>query len=362
MFLCFVLEIIGTVSFAISGAVVGLQKNMDVFGVSILGLTTATVGGVIRDLILGNFPPVAFRIPAYAITAICVSLVCFLPAVRKVVLSNKNFYNKVLLITDSAGLGLFAVIGVKIAMEAAVSRNLFMTVFVATMTAVGGGIMRDLLAGDVPFILMKHIYAVAAIAGQCVRFVLGCAGEQPFNDIRCGRGVCHKIAVRPLQMESPKGAVCRKQCKVMKIAIIGYSGSGKSTLAEIIGKKYSIPVLHLDKVNFLPGWVERNIDESRRIAEEFMKKDSWVIDGNYGKFFQKERLEAADRIIFLDFNRFSCLLRAYRRYIIHKGKTRSSAAEGCIEKFDGVFIRWILADGRTKAKGLFQKRFENAQS
>ncbi|NLN56136.1 MAG: DNA topology modulation protein [Clostridiales bacterium] len=136
----------------------------------------------------------------------------------------------------------------------------------------------------------------------------------------------------------------------MKIAIIGYSGSGKSTLAEIIGKKYSIPVLHLDKVNFLPGWVERNIDESRRIAEEFMKKDSWVIDGNYGKFFQKERLEAADRIIFLDFNRFSCLLRAYRRYIIHKGKTRSSAAEGCIEKFDGVFIRWILADGRTKAK------------
>lgn len=164
----FVLEIIGTFSFAISGAVVGLQKNMDVFGVSILGLTTATGGGVIRDLILGNFPPVAFRIPAYAITAICVSLVCFLPAVRKVVLSNKNFYNKVLLITDSAGLGLFAVIGVKIAMEAAVSRNLFMTVFVATMTAVGGGIMRDLLAGDVPFILMKHIYAVAAIAGAVV--------------------------------------------------------------------------------------------------------------------------------------------------------------------------------------------------
>lgn len=161
----FILEIIGTIAFAISGAVVGLQKNMDIFGVSILGLTTATGGGVIRDLILGNFPPVAFKIPVYAITAICVSLVCFLPAVRRVLLDNKAFYNKVLLIADSAGLGLFAVIGVKIAMEAAVSKNLFMVVFVATMTAVGGGVMRDLLAGGVPFILVKYVYAVAALAG-----------------------------------------------------------------------------------------------------------------------------------------------------------------------------------------------------
>ncbi|MDD4125902.1 MAG: trimeric intracellular cation channel family protein [Eubacteriales bacterium] len=164
----FLLEIIGTISFALSGAITGLQKNMDIFGVSILGLTTATGGGVIRDLLLGNYPPMAFRSPFYALTALGVSLLCFLPAVRKLLFKNKTVYNRLMLITDSAGLGLFAVIGVKIAMESSSKNNLFFTVFIGTVTAVGGGVLRDLMAGGVPFILMKHIYACAAIAGALV--------------------------------------------------------------------------------------------------------------------------------------------------------------------------------------------------
>ena len=83
--------------------------------------------------------------------------VVFLPAVRRVLLDNKAFYNKVLLIADSAGLGLFAVIGVKIAMEAAVSKNLFMVVFVAINQRRGRRSNADLLAGGVPFILVKYI-------------------------------------------------------------------------------------------------------------------------------------------------------------------------------------------------------------
>ncbi|EPZ58560.1 ATPase associated with various cellular activities family protein [[Clostridium] sordellii ATCC 9714] len=72
----------------------------------------------------------------------------------------------------------------------------------------------------------------------------------------------------------------------MKIAIIGYSGSGKSTLAKQLSTYYKIPVLFLDKVKFLPNWVDRGLDDSRLMVQDFMKNDSWVIDGNYRDFFK----------------------------------------------------------------------------
>lgn len=142
----------------------------------------------------------------------------------------------------------------------------------------------------------------------------------------------------------------------MKIAVIGYSGSGKSTLADILGEKYAIPVLHLDKVNFLPGWQVRDLEECKKIAFEFMQRPDWIIDGNYGKLFRKERLEEADKIILLKFNRFACLARAYRRYKENKGSVRSSMADGCFEKFDFEFIKWILHDGRTRK---IRKEYKN---
>jgi adenylate kinase family enzyme len=133
----------------------------------------------------------------------------------------------------------------------------------------------------------------------------------------------------------------------MKIAILGYSGSGKSTLARRLADCYNIPVLYLDTVHFLPGWVERDADEGRLIVSEFMRNDSWVIDGNYDDFFQKERLEQADIIIFLNFPRRVCLLRAVKRYFQYRNTTRESMATGCTEKIDLEFIRWILYKGRT---------------
>ena len=119
----------------------------------------------------------------------------------------------------------------------------------------------------------------------------------------------------------------------MKIAIIGYSGSGKSTLARTLGACYGAPVLHLDKVQFVPGWQLRDREEAQGLVAAFMRQDSWVIDGNYAAFFQEERLAAADRIVFMDFPRLACFFRALKRYCKHRNGTRADMAEGCIEKW-----------------------------
>ena len=128
----------------------------------------------------------------------------------------------------------------------------------------------------------------------------------------------------------------------MKIAILGYTGAGKSTLARKIGEKYDIPVLHLDKVNYTKNWKIRDIHESKEIVEDFLENDSWVIDGNYSKLEQDRRVKEADKIIFLDFPRWECLKRAYKRYKENLGKTREDVAPGNTEKFDFIFIKWIL--------------------
>ena len=94
----------------------------------------------------------------------------------------------------------------------------------------------------------------------------------------------------------------------MKIAIIGYSGSGKSTLARLISELYDIPVLHLDTVEFLPGWQSRELSKKLEIVRNFLNQNSsWVIDGNYGKLMYWERMEQADHIIMLHFSPLNSL-------------------------------------------------------
>lgn len=119
-------------------------------------------------------------------------------------------------------------------------------------------------------------------------------------------------------------------------------------MARFFGEVYDIPVLHLDKVKFLPNWVDRDVKEGQVIVSKFMENESWVIDGNYSDFYQKERLEQADKIIYLNFPRSICMYRAFKRYFKNKNKTRDDMAEGCIEKFDLEFAWWILHEGRTK--------------
>lgn len=135
----------------------------------------------------------------------------------------------------------------------------------------------------------------------------------------------------------------------MKIAIIGYSGSGKSTLAKKLSEIYNCPLLYLDTIQFEANWKIRDIDEGRLMVGEFLKNDSWVIDGNYREFLQEKRLQDADKIIFMNFPRRICFPQAFKRYLHYKNKTRESMADGCNEKFDLEFIKWLLFEGRKKS-------------
>ena len=160
-----ILEIVGTVAFAVSGAMTGLAKKMDIFGVVILGLTTAVGGGVIRDLILGLTPPAMFTNPIYAAVAVVVSVVVFLPSVRRWLTAYGRVRDVLMLVMDSLGLGVFTVVGIQRAYTATDHRGLFLLVFVGVVSGVGGGLLRDVMAGNTPYIFVKHVYASASIIG-----------------------------------------------------------------------------------------------------------------------------------------------------------------------------------------------------
>ena len=165
--LLFVFEIIGTVAFAWSGAMTAVQKKMDIFGVMILGLTTAVGGGVIRDLILGITPPNMFRNPVYALVAFATAVVVFN--------HSHVMHDIILMVMDAVGLGAFTVVGVQVACESGQPYNLFLLIFVGTLTGVGGGVLRDVMACNTPYIFVKHFYATASIVGAAL-----CAGLWPF--------------------------------------------------------------------------------------------------------------------------------------------------------------------------------------
>ena len=135
----------------------------------------------------------------------------------------------------------------------------------------------------------------------------------------------------------------------MKIAILGYSGSGKSTLARKLGEYYRVDVLHFDRVQFLPGWEVRPQEEKEKLTQDFLDSHTdWVIDGNYSKLSYERRMEEANKIILLLFNRFTCLRRVTRRYHTYRNATRPDMGVGCNEKLDWEFIIWVLWKGRTK--------------
>lgn len=135
----------------------------------------------------------------------------------------------------------------------------------------------------------------------------------------------------------------------MKVMVIGYSGAGKSTLAKMLAEHYNIPLLYLDKVQFIEGWKDRDNKQAYKMVEDFLNDNKeWVIDGNYGKRLYFERAAQADQIIYLNFNRFLCLYRAIKRKNLYQNKSRESISAGCKEKIDYSFVKWILLDGRNK--------------
>ncbi|MBE6679091.1 MAG: trimeric intracellular cation channel family protein [Ruminococcaceae bacterium] len=164
----FILEIIGTIAFAASGAMTALKKDMDLFGIAILGITTAVGGGALRDIILGNTPPSMFEKPIYTVVAAVTSLVVFFPFIRRTFDKNQYLYDHIIRVMDALGLAIFTVMGINVAKTVTDGHNLFLLVFVGVITGVGGGLMRDVMAGDTPYIFVKHVYASASIAGALV--------------------------------------------------------------------------------------------------------------------------------------------------------------------------------------------------
>ena len=173
----FVIEIIGTIAFASSGAMVGIKKQMDLLGVCVLGMTTAVGGGMIRDLILGVNPPVMFQNPTYALLAIVFSVFVFCSMYFfQGKLEKSRFYevyDKLMMVFDSLGLGLFTVVGVNTALNIGYETTGFLQIFVGVLTGVGGGVLRDIMAGNTPYIFVKHVYASASIIGAVVCLLVG---------------------------------------------------------------------------------------------------------------------------------------------------------------------------------------------
>ena len=200
-----IFELLGTMAFSVSGAMTGLRKNMDIFGVCILGLTTAVGGGVIRDLVLGNTPPATFQDPVYAVVALVTALVLFLPQVRRLLIRNQALYDRALFLMDAAGLGIFTVVGVRFAYAHVPQATLFLLIFVGVVTGAGGGVLRDIMAGDTPYIFVKHVYASASLVGAMVCGLLWHRlGEMPSMMIGLGLVMLIRVLSRHFQWSLPK--------------------------------------------------------------------------------------------------------------------------------------------------------------
>jgi uncharacterized membrane protein YeiH len=167
--LIFALEMIGTAAFAVSGVMVARERKMDLFGAILLGCATAVGGGVFRDLLLGITPPVMFLKPIYSEVAVAACLVQFLlekRAERRKPREKTHLRTEfVLNVADSVGLAAFVVVGCRTAVNAGFADNQFLTIFVGTVTGIGGGILRDMMAGQMPLIFRRRVYGIAAIAG-----------------------------------------------------------------------------------------------------------------------------------------------------------------------------------------------------
>ena len=169
-----VLEIIGTIAFALSGSLVAISSGLDIFGVVFIACITAFGGGVIRDILLGKTPPAIFDHFSVFLIALFVAVLAFIIAYmyRERFDSFKTKIEQINNIFDALGLSAFVVIGSEIGYVNGFSNNGFVIVFAGMITGVGGGILRDILIDTTPYVFKKHVYALAAILGSIMYFLL----------------------------------------------------------------------------------------------------------------------------------------------------------------------------------------------
>lgn len=182
----FVLELIGAAAFAVSGAMVAIEKKADIFGVLFLAVTTALGGGVIRDVLIGRIPPVMFVSYWYLLISVVEALAVFIDAYLrsekyKLHLDKLDAVNNVF---DAIGLAVFTVSGMNAAMP--VSDNVILVLFVGMCTGVGGGMLRDVMTNTMPKVLRKRVYAVASLIGGGLYYVMHVLDINQLLSVGCG--------------------------------------------------------------------------------------------------------------------------------------------------------------------------------
>ena len=169
-----ILEIVGTVAFAVSGALVSIKAKLDMLGVVLLGGITAVGGGIIRDIIIGRTPPAVFSRSYIILIAVAVSVVVFIISyirrrnfteMRKKIEHINNLF-------DALGLAAFSVMGTETAFACGLEDKILLSVTLGVLTGVGGGLVRDILVNDTPYILKKHVYALVSILGSLMYYIL----------------------------------------------------------------------------------------------------------------------------------------------------------------------------------------------
>jgi uncharacterized membrane protein YeiH len=155
-----VVDLIGTAAFALSGALVGVRRKLDLFGVLVLSFVAATAGGIARDVLIGAVPPEAIRNWRYIAVAFVAGVATFLwyPVINRL--------HDAVLVFDAAGLALFAVSGTEKAL--AYGLNPLMAALLGMLTGIGGGMVRDILSAQIPVVLHSDVYAIAGLAGAAV--------------------------------------------------------------------------------------------------------------------------------------------------------------------------------------------------
>ncbi len=171
-----VFEILGIISFAVSGAMSAIKRKLDLLGVVFIGFSTAVAGGIMRDVFLGYTPPRIFFNYGFIIISFVSSVIVFIIyrlSINNFIRKKKIFLTKFNLLIDTVGLAVFSVVGVQLALELPYSENIFIAILSGFLTAVGGGIVRDVLCNQVPFVFKgKELYATAAIAGSLIYYML----------------------------------------------------------------------------------------------------------------------------------------------------------------------------------------------
>lgn len=169
-----VMEIIGTVAFALSGSIIAARYSLDLFGVILVGCVTAVCGGMLRDIMLGQLPPAVFSNKALLAVAAATSLLVFI-----VFYFNSKSFEKlerriesVNILFDAIGLAAFSITGMEVAFGTKNGENALLVISMGVITGIGGGIVRDVLVDKIPYVLKKHIYALASIIGCIVYYIV----------------------------------------------------------------------------------------------------------------------------------------------------------------------------------------------